>query len=121
MKSSSFLFGVILGAVATGLASRRKGGWMSMLSEAGSMIKLPAMNDGNNDDKTSHAASNSVSGKNGADPTAQVYPSSVSKTNAGHSKEYSLKQITDFIKGDADVRREVETILKETGSAIPGI
>ncbi|WP_334071610.1 MULTISPECIES: hypothetical protein [Paenibacillus] len=120
MKSSTFLFGVILGAVATGLASRRKGGWMSMLSEAGSMIKLPAMNDGKQHDKSSHAASNSGSEKNGADPTAQVFPSSVSSTNSGHSKEYSLKQISDFIKGDADVRREVEAILKETRTAVPG-
>ncbi|MNI45333.1 hypothetical protein D3C73_997540 [compost metagenome] len=53
--------------------------------------------------------------------SAQEYPSPVSSSATDHSKEHNLKQITEFIRGNADVRKEVEAILKETNSAIPGL
>lgn len=119
MKSSSFLCGLFLGAVAAMWASRRKNGIMSMMGGAGSLLKTSGEGQKNATDSSSHASSNS--GNNGAAASAQVSPSPVSSSHANHSKEYNLNQITDFIKGNPSVRREVEAILKETNTVIPGI
>ncbi|MEK5476733.1 hypothetical protein NYE70_07240 [Paenibacillus sp. FSL R5-0407] len=119
MKSSSFLCGVLFGAVAAVWASRRKGGLMSMINGAGSVLKTHETNSNSSQPKTSQAATGQD--KIGAAATAQVHPSPVSSTHENHSKEYNLKQITDFIKGNPDVRREVDAILKETHSTIPGL
>lgn len=128
MKSSSFFSGMLIGAVAAIWASRRGYGVMSTLNGVGSALNMSGLSMGRNHrndadmSKTSQqgpttAASSKVNGAG----NAQVYPSSVSQTDSNYSKEYRLKQITDFIKSNADVRREVDAILKETHSAIPGL
>ncbi|WP_410768333.1 hypothetical protein [Fontibacillus sp. BL9] len=119
MKSSSFLCGVLFGAAAAVWASRRKSSMMSMMGGAGSLLKIPGVNSDQTKNKPSQAASGQD--KSGAAATAQVHPSPVSSSTSSHSKEYNLKQITDFIKGNPDVRREVDAILKETHTAIPGL
>ncbi|MGG6309619.1 hypothetical protein [Paenibacillus macerans] len=128
MKSSSFLGGVLVGAFAAIWASRRKQGIMSAMNGAGTALKFAGLtstrHEGKDGDisealKTEHTSSSAAAKATGAD--AQVYPSPVSQTHSNHSKEYNLKQLTDFIKGNADVRREVEAILKETNTAIPGL
>ncbi|MCM3698201.1 hypothetical protein [Paenibacillus macerans] len=133
VRSSSFLGGVLVGAVAAVWASRRKGGMMSIMNGAGTALKFAGLksdflggsqgrhgSEGSESHRSGHASK--VTGEHpiGAG-NAQVYPSSVSASDAKHSKEYNLKQITDFIKSDAGVRREVEAILKETNMAIPGL
>jgi hypothetical protein len=131
VKSSSFLGGLLVGVFAAMWASRRKQSLMSVMSGAGSALKFAGMTSKRNDSptedisgalKTEDTGSASVTKAKGAD-NAQVYPSSgtVSTSGSNHSKEYSLKQLTDFIKGDPDVRREVENILKEAKTPIPGL
>lgn len=123
MKSSSFLCGLLLGAVTAVWASRRKNGIMSMMGGAGSLLNMSGegQTGAKSGSHSSHKSSSSDSGNNGAAATAQVSPSPVSSSHANHSKEYDLKQITDFIKGNPSVRREVEAILKETNAVIPGL
>ncbi|MGP0586855.1 hypothetical protein [Paenibacillus timonensis] len=131
MKSSSFLGGILVGVFAAMWASRRKQSLMSVMNGAGSALKFAGMtsnrHEGSNEDlsaalKTEGPASENATKAKGAN-NAQVYPSSgtISTAGSNHSKEYSLKQLTDFIKGDADVRREVEAILKETHTPVPGL
>ncbi|WP_068785233.1 hypothetical protein [Paenibacillus phocaensis] len=129
MKSSSFLGGILVGVFATVWASRRKQSLMSVMNGAGSALKFAGTTSnrqGATEDisaalKTDASASPPAAKATGAN--AQVFPSSGSSSAAGsnHSKEYSLKQLKDFIKGDADVRREVEAILKETNTPVPGL
>ncbi|CAM4278481.1 hypothetical protein U9M73_07910 [Paenibacillus phoenicis] len=131
MKSSSFLGGLLVGVFAAMWASRRKQSLMSVMSGAGSVLKFAGISSKRTDSptedisaalKTEDTASASVTKAKGAD-NAQVYPSSgtVSAAGSNHSKEYSLKQLTDLIKGDPDVRREVEAILKEAKTPVPGL
>ncbi|WP_339816592.1 hypothetical protein MKZ15_14060 [Paenibacillus sp. FSL R7-0216] len=131
MKSSSFLGGILVGVFAAMWASRRKQSLMSVMNGAGSALKFASMtsnrHESSNEDlsaalKTEGPASENATKAKGAN-NAQVYPSSgtISAAGSNHSKEYSLKQLTDFIKADADVRREVEAILKETHTPVPGL
>lgn len=131
MKSSSFLGGVLVGAFAAMWASRRKQSLMSVMNGAGSALKFAGLSSTRHetptDDisaalKTDSSPSETAKKAKGADH-AQVYPSfsSGSATGSNHSKEYDLKQLADFIKGDANVRREVEAILKETNTPVPGL
>ncbi|RRJ66362.1 hypothetical protein EHV15_28165 [Paenibacillus oralis] len=133
MRSSSFFGGVLVGAIAAMWASQRRGGMMSIMNGAGSALKLAGLksdilgggqgqhgSEGSESHRTGYASKVTGQHPTGAG-NAQVYPSSVSASDAKHSKEYNLKQITDFIKSDAGVRREVEAILKETNTAIPGL
>ncbi|MNW39995.1 hypothetical protein D3C74_170980 [compost metagenome] len=124
MKSSSFLCGVLLGAGAAIWASRRKAGTglMSLMGGASTALKFAEQD--KIDQSANHSSASYTHHQNsykGPVTSAQEYPSSVSSAAANHSKEYNLKQITDFIKGNGDVRKEVEAILKETNTVIPGI
>lgn len=131
VKSSSFFSGLLVGVFAAMWASRRKQSLMSVVSGAGSALKFAGMTSKCNDKptedisaalKTEEAGIASVTKAKGAD-NAQVYPSSgtVSASGSNHTKEYSLKQLTDFIKGDPEVRREVEAILQEAKTPVPSL
>lgn len=123
MKSSSFLCGVLLGAGAAVWASRRKSalGLTSLLSRADTALKFTEQP--GKKENGSHCSSHNHSQNNhkGPESSAQEYPSSVSTSATNHTKEFNLKQITDFIKSNAEVRKEVESILKETNTVIPGL
>lgn len=124
MKSSSFLCGALLGAGAAIWASRRKSGMGMMSLLAGTDTAMKFAEQPENKGKGAHCHSNhheAHTNHKGSESSTQEYPSPVSTSAANHSKEYSLKQVTDFIKSNSDVRREVEAILKETNTAIPGL
>ncbi|WP_019638965.1 hypothetical protein [Paenibacillus fonticola] len=133
MRSVSFLCGALVGAAAVVWAAKKNGS-MSGQEGKGTIMKLAGLSMGGAGKGNSHqsagnsgsaaasgASSTSSTSSTGSTSGEKVYPSSASPANASHSKEYNLKQITDFIKGNADVRREVEQILKETNSVIPGL
>ncbi|NWL87333.1 MULTISPECIES: hypothetical protein [unclassified Paenibacillus] len=117
MRSSTFLCGVILGAAAGVMASKRKFNWMSMMSEAGSALSLAGMKTG----KECHNGQARSTSSRGSTLSAQVFPSQSSSSTADHSKEYTVSQIKDFIKGNPEVLHEVESILKESNTQIPGL
>lgn len=122
MKSSSFLCGALFGMAAVIWASKRKS-WAGMLTEAGSYIKMPSSGKDSHAHKHDGAKAESKvnSFASGAAATAQVPPSPSAQSHENHPKEYNLKQIKELIKGSADVRREVEAILKESNTAVPGL
>lgn len=123
MKSSSFLGGVLVGAFAAMWASRRKRGLMSAMGGAGNMLKFAGLSSAKGNGTMGHAdhtAKTEHQASGGAE-SARVSPSPGSTADSHHSKEYDLKQLVQFIKSDANVRREVEAILKETHTVIPGL
>lgn len=126
MKSSSFLCGALFGITAALWASRRKSSLISAMNGAAGSLKISGIRDvldnvTNGDEHASNQGESAAKSTSNADHNThnKVHPSSGSGQN--HSKEYNLKQITDFIKGNPDVRREVESILKETHATIPGL
>lgn len=121
VKSVSFLCGALVGAAAVIWSAKRNGG---KLTGGKGIMNLAGMTMNSAGKGSEHGHSSASEHKHGSSGMGEskVHPSSaVSSHDAGHSKEYSVKQITDFIKGNADVRREVEQILKETNSVIPGL
>ncbi|GAA0135577.1 hypothetical protein YSY43_24170 [Paenibacillus sp. YSY-4.3] len=121
MKSVSFLCGALVGAAAVIWSAKRNGG---KLAGSNGIMKLAGMgmNPAGKGSGQGHTSESEHKHNSTAFGDSKVHPSSASSSSdAGHSKEYSVRQITDFIKGNADVRREVEQILKETNSVIPGL
>lgn len=118
MKSSSFLCGVFLGAVGAMIVKRNRG-LLSAGKEAGMMWNWSNMKSGshcNTHDKEHHTTRHSDD-----KIESKVSPTSGSIHNESHMKESNLKQLTNFIKSNPDVRKEVESILKETNTVIPGL
>ncbi|AZK47151.1 hypothetical protein [Paenibacillus lentus] len=118
MKSVSFLCGALVGAAAVIWSTKRNGTNMGGNSSSG-IMKLAGLSTSSSGKESGQQPSSKASSTTASE--SKVYPSSPSSSTSSHSKEYNIKQITDFIKGNADVRREVEQILKETNSVIPGL
>lgn len=117
MKSSSFLCGVFLGAVSAMLINRNKA-LMSAGKEAGMMWNWSSLKSGDScktHDKEHHSTCHTD------DNHEKGHPSSSGLHDETHMKQSNLKQITNFIKSNPEVRKEVESILKETGTIIPGL
>lgn len=120
MNTSSFLCGVMMGAVAGVMVSRKRGIAMSSLmngsfSGAGERAK----------DKILGMA---VTGFGDTAREAKEEKESGLKSSAEHkhespvqSKESNLKMLKDFIRSNPEVKHEVEKILKDTHTAIPGL
>ncbi|MGG0822923.1 hypothetical protein ABE099_08575 [Paenibacillus turicensis] len=118
MKSSSFLCGVFLGAVSAMLINRNKA-LMSAGKEAGMMWNWSSLKSG--DSCKTHDKEHHHSTCHTEDKHDKVHPSSSGLHDETHMKQSNLKQITNFIKSNPEVRKEVEGILKETGTIIPGL
>ncbi|WP_223066607.1 hypothetical protein [Paenibacillus caui] len=114
MRSATFLFGVFLGAVGAMWASNRKSGWISAANQAGSLMKFTNLSKNKSNGTISIPTS-------GALKTEGSSATAVNPVQKAVSKESNMKMIKDFIKGNPDVRREVEQILKETHTVIPGL
>ncbi|WP_068695983.1 hypothetical protein [Paenibacillus yonginensis] len=115
MKTSSFLMGVALGAAGVVWASRKRKGLMSVASGAGSMINFANLAKNKSNGTFNGMDSGSLANSIKSDSH------SLNPAQKAEQKESSLKTIKDFIKGDPDVRREVELIMKETNTIIPGL
>lgn len=111
MKSSSFVGGLILGAAATVWLSKRK----SSLLSAGS-LNLSGLTKQNGGGSSSGSAVSSYGSQSG-----QVSPSQATAGSSLHTKESNLTTIKNIIKGNPGLHREVEQILKETNTVIPGL
>lgn len=125
MKTSSFFMGMILGAVASSLISRNR----EMLgltpgnngTSAGKMMQkarskmidaaFPGMGDlgGSQRNEGTHAQESST------------HSQSNQRARSTNDKETSMKMIKDFIRTSPDVKKEVEQILQETHTAVPGL
>lgn len=123
MKTSSFLYGVIIGAVASRMISRKNGMFFSSMMKDANLGRFAntAMSkiQGNK-------SQFSGSGRESVSPSSGRHDSTHSNGTAGvqastHSKAANLKQVKDFIRNNPDVKTEVEQILKETHTVIPGL
>lgn len=115
MNTSSFLGGILIGAAATTILSKNKGSIMS--SAMGNNAKHKMMD-------LASFGMNSANSRESEGPTGgSSYQSNHSSGTHSqtHSKESSMNQIQDFIRTNPDVKREVDMILKETNSVIPGL
>lgn len=111
MNSSSFIGGLILGAAGAVWLTKRKS---HLLSSSGSPILSGLTKQ--KDESSSTGAGTSTYGSH----MSQVSPSTAS-TSSNHTKESNLNTIKSIIKGNPGLHREVEQILKETGTVIPGL
>lgn len=122
MRTLPFLCGALVGAAAVIWNSKRNGG-KPMINGNNKIMKMVGLSSGQSSEgearsNSSHSSSHSSAQKQQASPSSA---SASSSKHSNHSKEYNLKQLTDFIKGNPDVRLEVEKILKETNTVIPGL
>lgn len=123
MKTSSFLCGVLMGAAASMIMSKKRNLLMSSLGQSGGSMSGSA-------DKAKEKIISMATAGFGS--TAASTNNTQSKASNGGSaehktespekaKESNLKMLKDFIRSNPDVKSEVEQILKETHTAIPGL
>ncbi|WDM20293.1 hypothetical protein [Paenibacillus polymyxa] len=125
MKTSSFFLGIVLGAVASSLISRNRnmlGLSMDMGGKkSGNLVQkartkmmdaaFPGMGEITLNKEDTHKEQDHHS------PTDKTAHNAHTVKN----KEENMKLIKDFIRTSPDVKREVEQILKETHTAVPGL
>ncbi|URJ44956.3 hypothetical protein MF628_004723 [Paenibacillus polymyxa] len=125
MKTSSFFLGIVLGAVASSLISRnrnmlglsmdmggKKGGNLVQKARTKMMdAAFPGMGEITLNKEETHKDQDHHSQ---TDKTAH-------NAHTAKNKEENMKLIKDFISTSPDVKREIEQILKETHTAVPGL
>ncbi|KAF6575166.1 hypothetical protein ACYCS5_00690 [Paenibacillus sp. SEL3] len=125
MKTSSFFLGIVLGAVASSMISRnrnmlglsmdiggKKGGNLVQQARTKMMdAAFPGMGEITLNKEDTHKDQDHHSQ---TDKTAY-------NAHTAKNKEENMKLIKDFISTSPDVKREVEQILKETHTAVPGL
>ncbi|WP_025723060.1 hypothetical protein [Paenibacillus polymyxa] len=125
MKTSSFFLGIVLGAVASSLISRnrnmlglsmdmggKKGGNLVQKARTKMMdAAFPGMGEITLNKEDTHKDQDHHSQTDKAAHNAHT----------AKNKEENMKLIKDFISTSPDVKREVEQILKETHTAVPGL
>lgn len=122
MKTSSFIYGAIVGAAVYRMMAKRRG--MSLISmirnaDLGQLAntakdKMQNFTGDNNQGGSHRNGGNSGSSTRSASNQAGVQKSA-------DTKAANLKQLKDFIRSNPEVKSEVEQILKETHTVIPGL
>lgn len=121
MKTSSFFLGIVLGAVASSLISRNRnmlGLSVDMNGKKGGNLVQKART------KMMDAAFPGMGNITLNQDTHKDHDqrSKTDKTvHTAQNKEENMKLIKDFINSSPDVKREVEQILKDTHTAVPGL
>ncbi|MFC3745820.1 hypothetical protein [Paenibacillus sp. GCM10012306] len=124
MNTSSFLCGVLLGAAASMIISKKRNALMSSLGQSGAnghgageraKDKIFGM-------AMTGFGNTSAAGEQGQEHDAKSDKGEHKKSESPvQSKESNLKMLKEFIGSNPDVKQEVEKILKETHSTIPGL
>ncbi|MGF7050007.1 hypothetical protein J2T13_004530 [Paenibacillus sp. DS2015] len=123
MNTSSFLTGVLIGAAATSMISKNKGttgqgnGPVSQMADKAidkvmDFATMGGIMSGNDSGYPTQGSSSHSSQSSSA--------TSGSKTPT-YSKESNLSMVKDFIRSNPDVKQEVDLILRETNTVIPGL
>lgn len=118
MKASSFFWGVVIGVAASSWLSKGK---MSMLSSGSSRnmmnqakhkmmeMTFPGMDGFSSKSNEQSGDSHKSTHKKSAKP---ITP---------QEKEENMKMLKDFIRSNPDVKHEVEQILTQTNTTVPGL
>ncbi|OKP93650.1 hypothetical protein [Paenibacillus sp. P46E] len=128
MNTSSFLTGVLMGAAISMIMSKKRGAMISSLLQpngqmngAGEKAKDKIMGMAMTG-FGSTAAGNTTGGSHTDNATHVSHGNNENKGESGvKSKEANLKMLKDFIRSNPEVKHEVEQILKDTHTAIPGL
>lgn len=122
MNTSSFLCGVMLGAAASMIMSKKRGSMSSFMQPGG---RMQGAGEKARDKIMGMAMTGFGSTVEGGSHDKAEYKAA---GDAGHredsplkSKESNLNMLKDFIRSNPDVKHEVEQILKETHTTIPGL
>lgn len=123
MKTSSFLCGVILGAVASRVISRKNNMSISSMmknTNLGHFADTAISKIQGTKSQYSGSSQESMSQSSGQHDINRTTGVSGVQTTT-QTKSANLKQVKDFIRNNPDVKSEVEQILKETHTVIPGL
>lgn len=123
MNTSSFLCGVVMGAAASVYLSKKRGGMLSSLTQSGGSLQGAG---GKAKEKILDMAmtgfgNTSASGTGDKGSHAKTSGTEHKTESTLKSKESNLNMLKDFIRSNPDVKHEVEQILKETHTSIPGL
>ncbi|BCG59947.1 hypothetical protein [Paenibacillus sp. URB8-2] len=116
MKTSSFLWGVMLGATTSMLMSKKRNMFIPMLGQSGAADKAK-----NKIMDMAMTGFGSTSASQQHSKTESSRPEGQKAESTVRSKEANLSMLKDFIRSNPEVKRDVEQILKETHTAIPGL
>ncbi|WP_054957149.1 hypothetical protein [Paenibacillus dakarensis] len=130
MRSSTFLFGALMGIAVYRMFSGKGNMSFSSIVKGTDISQLANTAKNMMKDYTG----NSSSSNQGSRRQESVRPSSSSSESSSHSKSNqhggqassdskaaNLKLVKEFIQSNPDVKHEVEQILKETNTVIPGL
>ncbi|UNK20493.1 hypothetical protein MNQ98_10965 [Paenibacillus sp. N3/727] len=125
MKTSSFLYGAIFGAAAYRMISRNRNMSFASMLKGANLSNLA----GTAKEKMMNCNSNQGSGRQesvrpspgGSDSSSYSSGNQHGVQASTNSKATNLKQVKDFIRSNPDIKHEVEQILKETHTVIPGL
>jgi hypothetical protein len=133
MNTSSFLCGVLMGVAASMIMSKKRNSLMSSLGQSGGsmsgaadkakekIIGMATTGFGNTAASSSNAQSSNAQSSNAQSNGSNSGNSEQKTESPVKSKESNLKLLKDFIRNNPEVKSEVEQILKETHTAIPGL
>jgi hypothetical protein len=116
---SSLLTGIVIGAAATNIMSKnnQNGSLSNMADKArGKMMDFTSMGLNLGSDRESEGP---TVGSNHNSGYEKIATSGIQTQT--HSKESNMKMLKDFIRENPDVKYEVDLILKETNTVIPGL
>lgn len=124
MNTSSFLCGVVMGAAASMMMSKKRGALMSSLGQSNGSMQgagQKATDKIMNMAMTGFGNTSASGGSQNSTPNTASGSSEHTSGSSVKSKESNLKMLKDFIRSNPDVKHEVEQILKETHTSIPGL
>lgn len=117
MKTSSFFLGVVFGAAASVMMSRKRNMFVPLLSQSGAadrakhkIMNMAATSFGGESDDLNHAKK-----------TESAAPGKSDHTSQARSKDADLGMLKDLIRSNPEVKQDVEKILRETHAAVPGL
>lgn len=118
MNISSLLTGIVIGAAATNMMSKNsRNGSMSQVADKAKdkMMDFAGLGMNMNGDRESESPT-----MGSTQHSSHESNGSTGNKTQTHSKESSMSMLKDFIRQNPDVKHEVDMILKETNTIIPG-
>ena len=120
MKTSSFIYGAIVGAAVYRMMPKRRGMSLVSMVRNADLGQLANTAMQNFTGASNQGGSRRNGGNSGSGTRSANNQTGVQKTTSD-SKAANLKQLKDFIRSNPEVKSEVEQILKETHTVIPGL
>ncbi|MDO7905099.1 hypothetical protein Q5741_01565 [Paenibacillus sp. JX-17] len=123
MKTSSFFLGLVVGAAAQTMMQRRNFSLFSSGSKGGNSVGQMVNQAKNTVMDAAFPGMGSMTDKlkDGENNSRQHNAAQIDHKSTIRDKEANFRMLKDFIRTNPDVKKEVEAILKDTHTAIPGL